>query len=526
MAKRKYTKKSSYWDNLSKSGSLQEVSKAGNTDQVTSRLKLGEIGTTALNTLNVYSKFIKDYEVQWPRCLETFEEMANDECVATALRANYLFVERAFDDFKVTFKKGSKKSEDAANFVNWCLRNMEGQTLRQVIREALTYKVHGFSIIEKVFTKVNDGEYQGKYKIKKLAARPQTTLRKVRPFKYSDDGRDVLGVYQVIPNRTTFSDGNLVPFIGEIFIPRNKFMLFGEQITDTNPMGKSPLSTIFVPWKEKTLISEYEVVGVAKDMGGMPVLQVPADILNKAADNPGGDEWESIEALKEQMANLHAGEQGYMIVPSDVQEGGSGIKQYEIKFLGIEGSGKQFDTQKLKDERKKSIYDSFGAGFLIMGSGEGGSYALSSNKQGLHSNFIEHDVKGNSEVINKDLIPQLLALNGMYLSDDDMPVFVPGDVGDPDIEANSKMIQRIIASGAVPLTGEVMNEFLAMCGIKYQIPDEVLTDPAKLDEFILKFVPNAATRSGDGLAQGTNGNGTSTQPAATDTSSLNLENAS
>lgn len=526
MAKRSYTKKSPYWDNLSKKSQSGDVSKAGNTDQVTSRLKLGEIGTTALSTINIYTSFIKDYEIAWPRCIDTFEEMALDQDVATALRANGLFVERAFDDFEVTFNKDSKQSEDAAKFVKWCLKNMDGQTLKQAIREALTYKVHGFSVLEKVYTKVLSGEYVGKYKVKKLAARPQTTLRKSRPFKYSEDGREVLGVYQNIPNATSFTDGNTVPLVGEIYIPRNKFLLFGEQITDTNPMGKSPLASLYRPWKEKTLIAEYEVVGVAKDMGGMPVLEVPAEIMNKAAEDPNSDEAYSIEVLKSQMANLHAGEQSFMIIPSDVQEQGNGIKQYSIKFLGIEGSGKQFDTQTLKNERKKDIYDGFGAYVLIMGSGDGGSYNLSDNKQNLHSQFVEHDVKGCTDVLNKDFIPQLLALNGMYLSDEDMPVFVPGEVGDPDIEANSKMIQRIIAVGAVPLTPEVMNEFMSMCGIKYQIPDEILLDENKLADFMAKFVPNSTSRSGDGMAQGTNGNGTSTAVAVDDTSSLNTENAS
>lgn len=266
--KRKYNKKSEYWDKIKSPQTGGEVTKAGNTDQTTSRLKLGEIGTTALNTLNVYANWMQSYETTWPRCLDTYEIMANDPDVATALRANYLFVERAFDEFKVTYKKGNLESENAAKFVEWCLRNMDSQTLREVARQALTYKVHGFSIIEKVYTKVNSGEYSGKYKIKKLASRPQNTLRHTRPFQYSSDGRDVLGAYQLIPNQVYTSGPVNTDLVGEIYIPRNKFMLFGEQITDANPTGISPLSSIYITWKEKSLISEYEVVGVGKDMGG------------------------------------------------------------------------------------------------------------------------------------------------------------------------------------------------------------------------------------------------------------------
>lgn len=266
--KRKYTKKSEYWDKIKSSQNVDTVNKAGNTDQITSRLKLGEIGTTALNTLNVYANWIKPYETSWPTCLSTFEIMSNDADVATALKANYLFVERAFDEFEIRFNKENKKSENAAKFVDWCFKNMDSQTLRQVAREALTYKVYGFSVIEKVFSKITSGEYSGKYKVKKLASRPQNTLRKTQPFKYSDDGRDVLGVYQVIPNKTAFGTITDVSMIGETYIPRNKFMLFGEQVTDSNPMGDSPLASIYITWKEKCLISEYEVVGVGKDLGG------------------------------------------------------------------------------------------------------------------------------------------------------------------------------------------------------------------------------------------------------------------
>lgn len=527
MAKRQYNKKSAYWDNIKPAGNVpvSDINKAGNTDQATSRLKLGELGTTALNTMNVYSKFMKDWDCAWPNSLYVYDEMSKDADVATALRANYLFVERAFDNFTVKGKTGNKKSEDAAKMVDWALRNMDGQTLKQAVREILSYKVFGFSIVEKAYTKVTEGEYAGKYKIKKLAPRPQQTLRTKNPFKFSADGRDVLAVYQVITNKYFTSLDVTNPLIGEIEIPRNKFMLFGEQITDTNPMGISPLSTIYIPWKEKCLISEYEIIGVGKDLAGMPVLKVPVDILNRAAEDPNSEEARSINTLRSNLASMHAGEEAYMIIPSDPHENTSGMPQYAIQFLGVDGNGKSFDTLALKQERKKDIYDSFGAAHLIIGGGDqAGSFALSDNKQNLHSQFIEHDVMGISEVINKDLLPQFLALNGIYLTDEEMPVFSPGDVGDPDIEGNSKMIQRVVAVGAIPLTPEVMNEFMTMCGLKYQIPDEILSDEVKLKEFMDQYLPESVSRSGDGIAAG-GLNGTSSSTSTTNTSTSNSENA-
>lgn len=519
--KRKYVKKSDYWNNARKSTPIE---KAGNTDMAVSRLKIGEIGSTALSSIKVYTDWIKDYELVWPRCVRTYSEMARDDAVSTALEANYLFVERAFDTFTVSFNKESAQSESAAEFVEWCFKNMDGQTLREAVRSALSCKVYGFSVLEKVYTQVKTGEYIGSYKLQKLASRPPETLDPLEPFKFSEDGRDILAVVQNITKQSGYPGQLLVSTTGKVEIPRNKFLLFSYSATDANPFGISPLESVYIPWKEKKLISEYETVGVAKDMGGMPVLEVPAEILNRAAENPGGDEDLSIQTLKENMANMHAGEQAYMILPSDPHEQ-SQSKQYSISFKGIEGSGKQFDTAALKEERKKSIYDRFGAGFLIMGNTESGSYSLSDNKQTLHSQFIERDVKLFTEVVNKDLIPQLLALNGIKLSDKDMPVFVPGDVGDPDIEGNSKMLQRVISVGALPLTPEVINEILRKCGFTYRIPEEIITNPQKVEEFMSTYLPVATSRSGDGLEVGRSGNGTSTSVTTTDSSSLNSENA-
>ena len=158
-----------------------------------------------------------------------------------------------------------------------------------------------------------------------------------------------------------------------------------------------------------------------------------------------------------------------------------------------------------------------------MGDGDAGSFALSDNKQTLLSHFIERDVDLIVEAINTQVIPQALRLNGIYLSEEDMPYFVSGDIGDPDIEVNAKAIQQIVAAGAVPLTPEVVNEFLERMGFKYRIPDEIVADPAKFKQFVLDFFPEKSSRAGDGMATGT-GNGTSTSVSATDTSAANLSN--
>lgn len=538
-SKRKYTKKSDYWsqdgkssqtpiNNQSNTNNSVEINKATNTDQRTSRLRLSELGSTALATVQWFVDWCKPIELRFPQSLRTYTKMVQDEDVSTALDANYLFVEKAFDEWTISFNKENPKSEEAAKFVDWCFKNMERQTLRQAVRDALTYKQFGFSILEKVYMAVTEGEHVGKYKIKRLGHRPQQTLDQSEPFVYEEGGRDITYARQntgYFMNSPTVMHMNM-PDRSIIQIPRNKFMLFGYNATDSNPLGVSPLESIYTAWREKLLIQEYEVTGVSKDLGGTPVMYIPKDILNKAAEDPASPEAKSVELLSRNLSNLHAGQQNMMILPSDIQEGvGSSVPEYSIKFLGIDGQGKQFDTSKLIDQRKKVIYDRFGAGFLIMGNNATGSYSLSDNKQTLHAHFIERDVELISEVINNDLIPQLLALNGIYLSDEDMPVFVQGDIGDPDIEANSKMIQRVVSVGALPLTPEVLNEILAKCNFKYRVADRVITSDSDFADFSEKYLPPKTSKAGEGMSKGS-GNGTSDSAAGTDNSSLNMDNAS
>lgn len=518
--KRKYTKKSDYWNK----GSVNKValSPTKTVEQEKSLLLSPEIGTIGLNSIKAFTNFMQPYETRFPENIRTYKEMGEDPDVATALDATYIFVDRAFFDFEIKYNVKSAKSRKAAKFIDFMLRNMESP-LRQYVRSLLTYKQYGFAFAEKVFELDEDPKspYFGYYRLKKLAFRPQDTLDLSNPFNYSDDGRRILTVNQNITN-VMLGTGASPNLIGRKEIPIEKLIYIGSNITENNPLGESPLLAVYRSWREKSLIQEYEVVGVSKDLGGMPVLMVPSDILNRASLNPDGDEAQSLRVLQANIANLHAGEQSYMVLPSDVYEG-TVMRMYDLAFQGVQGTGKQFDTQALIKQRKLDIFNRFGAGVLIMGDGDAGSFALSDNKQTLLSHFIERDVNLVCEAINTQLIPQALRLNGIFLSEEDMPKFVSSDIGDPNLETNAKAIQQLVAAGAIPMTPEVINEFFAMCGISYRIPDDIVADPNKFKEFMETYMPDKTSRSGDGLAAGA-GNGTSTTPSATDTSAANLAN--
>lgn len=503
MTKRQYNKKSDYWKN--KSPISKAAPQAQNT-QAEAKLALSpEMGSLGLNSIRSFTAFLHNHETKFPESIRTYREMGEDPDVATALDATYTFVDRAFFDFRIESNQGSNKSKKAAKFIDFCLRNMEAP-LRQYIRSLLTYKQYGFSLAEKVYMQDQDPKspYFGMWRLQKLAFRPQDTIDLIEPFTYSDDGREILTVNQNITS-SMLSKALPKTLVGKHAIPMQKVILIGNNITDNNPMGVSPLAAVYRSWREKSLIQEYEVVGVSKDLGGMPVLMVPSSILNRASLNPNGEEAQSLRVLQENIANLHAGEQSYMVLPSDVYESTS-MRQYDLVFQGVEGTGKQFDTQALIKQRQLDIFNRFGAGTLINGTGE-------ESEDALLTHYIERDVNLVCEAINTQIIPQLLRLNGFVVDQQDMPVFESGKISSPDLDVVSSAIQRVMGVNAIPKTPEVINEFLGMFGIKYRVPDEVVNDPAKWEEYLTNYMSDGESRSGDGIAAGT-GNGTSTSAAS------------
>lgn len=206
-----------------------------------------------------------------------------------------------------------------------------------------------------------------------------------------------------------------------------------------------------------------------------------------------------------------------MVMPSDLFAGTS-MRQYSVTFQGIQGTGKQFDTNELIATRQKAIYNRFGAGVLLTDP----NIDITGDSKSLLSLFVERDKDIIVEAVNSQVIPQLLSLNGYVLSEGDIPKFASLELNPPNIGENASAIQRAVSVGAIPLTPEVRNEFMRSIGLDYRIPDEIVSDPAAYQEFVATYVSQSTSRAGDGMK--TPGEGTSTSVGGEDPSISNVAN--
>lgn len=485
-----------------------------------SRMRMSEQGTFALAKVQVDSERMKAEEIRWPNLIGTVESMKQDATVATGLDMLYTFVEKAFKDFKV-IPGESEDSKKAAKFVEYCLKNMDGQTLRQFARDAATFNEYGLSVVEKVYTQVTVGEYVGKYKVKNLAFRPQASLSRKNPIVYNADGSQIVGIKQSLSAFQNYTGaelgvvGGITTRMDDVIIPINRVMLMTTGGSSSQALGVSPLVGCYRAWREKILIENLEVVGATKDMGGVIELKIPSQILNKAAMDPSSPEADMVRGLMSDAANAHSGEQSFFMLPSDTKDN---APQYSMTLKGIDGMGKQYSTAQLISDRKKSILDRLGAGFINVGNDKGGSYNLSESKQTIHTQFVQRVNEIILEALNENLLPQLLALNDFRLPETEMPYVKAGEIVDVDMEGFSKAIQRIGAVGYLPKTPKVINRVLEVLGIDEKIEEDIS------QEDLMKLLGEDTSRAGDGMTKGSSGNGTGKISSARDNSAANLDN--
>ena len=471
------------------------------------RFRMGEMGSLGLRTFSGVTQDELKAELNWPRSINTFRDMSYHSAVNAPLTLFENIISKATWTYKPP-ADATEEEKNQAKIINQMMQDME-QPWSEFIRDVLSSNVFGFSVHEKVFRKrykANGSLYDdGIIGWKKLPIRVQESISK---FIFSEDGNEIIGVQQNLSaindiyNRFS-SRGNLIN------IPRSKFLLFRTGKHRGDPFGKSPLRDAYLAWRFLTALEELEATGVAKDLNGLPVLYLPAQYL--ATDAP--PEVQAIRLYYENvMRNLQMNEQSAVILPQVIDEG-SKQPMFKLDLLSVDGK-KNFDISKIKEYYKNLIFTSLFADVLQMGQTATGSFALGSIKNSLSGAYAERLIVNIAEVLQNDLIRQTYELNNW--STERMGTFDYDGIEPADLETFSKAVQRMGATGYIPKSLEVVNAVLDSLGID-QLPEGTVIED---------ILPDATTRSGDGLASETGGlNGTANSAATNDTSSMNSENA-
>lgn len=402
-----------------------------------------EIGTSGLS-FNIDGTVTEEFlpPLKFHRdAVKVWKEMHwNDPVVGAILFALDMLIRQA--DWRVESNPMAKGSQDKeVEFVRECMNDME-HTWEDFISEVMSMLPYGWSAFEEVYRKrtpENGSNYSdGKIGWRKLAIRAQDTL-----YRWEIDPKtgEVIALVQKAP-----------PMYQEVRIPIDKLLLFRTTTTKGNPEGRSVLRNAYRPWYFKQKIEEIEAIGIERDLAGLPIAKIPAEML---LPNASAEEKATVNAIKTIVQNIKRDKEEGVVWPQAFDEQGHSL--FELTLMSSGGS-RSFDTGGIIDRYDRRIATTVLADFIFLGQQASGSYALSSDKTALFGVAISAWLGMIEGVVNTFGVKRLLEVNGMDTSNP--PRIVHGDIEKPDLTLLSGYLGTLAGIGMTLFPDEQLEEHL------------------------------------------------------------------
>ena len=460
------------------------------------RMRLGPSSLFSLSTQNgkIFEQVKR--ELLFPQSTRIYRSMSYDANIAAARALIDSMIGRV--NWRIEVAEDATQTEkDICEKLNFNLLMMD-RPWEEYLIEFMSYIDYGFNPMEKIYQKMETplGNFIG---WKDLRAIAQET---VEDWVYNTNSGDLIGLKQnlsYIRHDVTTQSTQRGVAGNKAEVPRRKFLLFRNRPTRNNPQGKSVMDGCYLDWKYRGIVSEYQSIGVTKDLSGIPFIGIDAGYLSKAEADPSGVEAMNIQAMEQQAANFTANDQAYVKMPIAYDDKGKPL--FEFKLMGVEGSGKSLDTVAIIKEHDKKILTTYLADVLALGKDGSGSFAMSDNLKSILVVGVEYHLRNIQRTLNHDFIRQTYELNEWEYDPRTACRFVFDDIDDGDIDKFASAVQKVMAVGGARMTEDIEDV----------VRDKVFDLPPMKEAETELIITEDTSRSGDGMSEGlNNGTGTST----------------
>lgn len=365
-----------------------------------------------------------------------FREMSDNDSTIGAV----LFVVEALlrqVNFRVDPVNDSPEALACAEFVNECLTDMS-HTWDDFLSEILTMLPFGWAYFETVY-KMRQGQTgatksrfsDGRIGWRKFSLRAQDTLDR---WEFDEDG-GLRGMWQSPP-----------PDYRRVFIPIEKAVLFRPKAPKNNPEGRSFLRNAYRSWFLLKRLQEIEVIGIERDLTGLPVLEVPPAMMLPNAPPALATLRATLETMIQQ---IRRDEREGVIVPAESYTDDAGdtvVTGYKFRLLNSGGT-RAVPVAPSIDRYQRDIARTMLAEFIFLGDGSAGSFALADSKTRTFASGLGSFLDSICSTFQTYAIVPLLQLNAFPESH--WPTFVHGDIETPDLEALANFVATLVGAGAL-----------------------------------------------------------------------------
>jgi hypothetical protein len=396
------------------------------------RVDLGEFGNTGLTRFSGYIYEERLPELQQFQGRKIYREMMdNDPIIAGCLRAIEMLIRQV--DWFVQPAGSSPDAQDDAEFVEQCREDM-AMTWEDTVAEVLTMLGFGWQLSEKVFKirsgrsadPAQDSKYSdGRIGWRKFAPRSQETLLH---WDFDESG-GLRGMVQLPP-----------PDYQIRYIPIAKSLLFRTTSRLNNPEGYSILRGAYTSWYYASNLRKVEAIGIERDLAGLPIAYVPAELLSSTATP---NQQAVLAKIKQTVTGVRVDEQMGIVWPMEYDDQGKPL--YDFKLLSTGGT-RQVNANEVIQRYESRMALSMLASFLLLGSNQHGSWALSSDQTDLFATAIGSILDIIASTFNRFAVPELLLLNGRDISAG-TPTLEHGDIEQPNLGELGMYIQQLSQAG-------------------------------------------------------------------------------
>ena len=475
------------------------------------RIKMGEIGFSALKSRGGKMYEEANRAFSYPSMLKVVSEMKYSPPVSIGLQAINTLMNRS--EVYVEAVVGETPQDKSRRlFLQTVLHDMDN-SFQATLQGISTYKEYGHAVTEIVMrrrlykngSRFNDGLVG----LAGLKNRPQNSIAK---WNFSDDGRTLQSVSQSLTNlENSARYAGLTNDEGFIVIPREKFLLFRADPTSDNPEGNSILKSAYLAYKQLSLLSDHMMIGVSKDVAGIPFAQLPPAYMSPNASEEDAAVYTATKAIADNLAN---GTQTAVVFPRMIDPE---TKLDLFNFTMLEPkTGKAFDIPKIIMMLQNNILSVLSCDSITMGDG-GGSLSLQDGNTNMLALQVDYRLSEIANTLNTELVPLLWKMNGW--STERLPAIKFKDVSSVDPETFSKYIQRVMSVGGLEMDRGVMNRIREVGGFE-ALPEDM---PIDLDNLSTTLAGKSSS-AGEGMAVGVTGDGTAKKPGGKDASTQNKDN--
>ena len=393
------------------------------------------IGATGLNRSDgmIYEEWLP--QLKGNNAVRVYRQMRDNDPIVGA----FMFAVESLIRQVRFYAQPANKSTDAvreAEFVQQCMDDMN-HTFSDFLSEVATMLVYGWSYFEVVY-KVRKGPDQkeskhrsrysdGRVGWRKISTRAQETLDH---WEIDAEG-GIRGLWQISP-----------PSYTQVYIPIEKSILFRTQTNKNNPEGRSILRNAYRPFYFKKRLEEIEAIGVERDLSGLPVLEVPPEIMSTGASAADRALRASLESMVQQ---IKRDEREGMVIPSELDTDGKPTG-YRFRLLNS-GGRRAVDVDGAIKRYESRLAMSVMAEFLLLGMDKVGSFALASTKTHMFSVALGSIIDSICQTFTRFGINKLMTMNGV--APELWPKLAHGDIETPELKEIMSYVVGLSDSGII-----------------------------------------------------------------------------